>query len=314
MERIKAIVGGDLRGLPRITQPDHDAAEWLSATLKLDAERPSVDEVATYVNQLANDGKALEALACLKILAVEDHDGAQLRPLLEQLILREQSKRSEAATTELLISEFLGTDRGHIAWSVLCRDRLELCAAPGPDGACPGDLSVVCCDPRVEDASAPHGLMLAWRRRATVQGASRPGGQRKFSRRKLPLRVRLRFVGSLRGIRSDRWYEAEVLDVSLGGVGVSFPNAHSWLSPRDVSKQRVRLEIPLVEKGQVTSSLANVAWCRCQGSGGEQVLHIGLQFHEPTAEFLVSIRDLIQQKRSDQQYLWNLWDSQEKKT
>lgn len=310
-EGIRHILEGHLEGLHLAGAAQGDVAERIATLAGLRAKSISPTRFEGLLERLHSRGQVLRALTLLKVLSCCCSDTSDLVHLLESIFERESLlDADEPFTVDPLATEFLGSDRPPVAWSVLCRDGLEIRTAPGPDELSPPDAWIVCRDERSISPEAPHGLALVWRTTTTVPGKLRPAGQRKICRKKMSLQGSLTFLGKAEKLRPTRKHEVYVVDISPVGAGLRLPNPHGWIDTEDLKNRRIRLEISLPAESRVLLTLADVVWCRPAEEIGDPVLRLGIHFHEPPQEFVQSVRELIIQRKGDQQLLWNLWDTQ----
>ncbi|MCK4304287.1 MAG: PilZ domain-containing protein [Candidatus Eisenbacteria sp.] len=284
--------------------------ERIADAAELGEESVSAPWIEGLLEKFLVRGQILRALALLKVLSAHDPEGTCLLPHLESVLDQESLLDGEPVTTDPLATEFLGSDRAPVAWSILRRDGLSVRPAPGPKARTAPDQWTICHDPRSESPKAPHGLALVWHTTTTVPGKSRPAGKRKVCRRKMSLQGTVTFLSRSKKFRADRKYGAIIDDVSPAGVGIHLPNPHGYLNAEEARKCRIRLEISLPAQRQRIVTLAHVAWCVTANDQNGPILRMGIQFLEPPAEFIRTIRELIIQRKGDQQLLWNLWDTQ----
>jgi hypothetical protein len=312
VEHVRRIICGDLQGLSPDDSGCGDAAEQILKLVAQDPRPVPSDAIELHVNQLMSERKTCQALALLKVFAVADPDADRLRFILERILLREAARLTPLSDEELPASKFLGSERPHIAWTVLRRDRLSVAPEPEPDAVPVPDTWLVCRDLSTCSPEAPRGLNLLWRTNTPVAGKERAAGRRGSARHHVPLPARVTFLTSDAPVVSTRPYDAILVNLSEGGAGLRLTRPLGWQSPREPDAMTVRLEIPIHHEDRVLESRATVRWCRVEKDGEENVLSLGLRFYEPTQVFVQSIVDLIAQEKGDQHCLWNLWEAQTK--
>ena len=311
VEALEKILEGNLAGLVHTGPRARHAADQIASRIGLGEGKLPLPRVERLLGTLHGRGRFLCSLVVLKVVAARSTGNSDLIPLLESLMEDESLyDATEALTTDPLASEFLGSDRPPVAWSVLLRDRLELHAASPPGDPGVPDEWVICRDEKTTSSDAPHGVVLAWRTTTTVPGKIRPAGHRKICRKKISLKGVLTVLGpSMKGSHARR-LKIRIVDISPAGLGLTIPNPHAVLDVSDFQKRRVRLDVALPADGRRIATLANVAWCVATGGPADASIRVGVQFHEPPPEVVQAIKELIIQRKGDQQLLWNLWDVQ----
>lgn len=309
LDDVRRLLEGDLSAIDVASLP-LPAAETIASKTGLLAEPPSAEELGALLDDYLGQGQILRGLALLKVCAETDRGGHRMLHLLERAFDAGLDEDGNPDTIDPLAKEFLGSERPHIAWSVLVRDRLEIAAVPNAEGHFGGNGWLICHDDRARSSEAEHGLAIVWWNTTPVAGKLRPAGRRRVSRRKIPLQVKLVFVGQHELGKSHRRVEAELEDVSKTGVGVILPNCYGRFRTETLNHERIRMEICLPSGHSVPSSLARIVWAKDDVRDGEAIVRIGIQFLDPPPEFVQSIEEMLVQGKGDQQYLWNLWESQ----
>ncbi len=253
------------------------------------------------------EGQFLLALALLKVLAAKWGIHSGLQALLSEALRFDDSERS----TEPLPREFLGTARSKIAWSVIERDSLQF--EPYPESGEFGSRTWVLREIDISDDDRfPNGMVLVWRSTTGVAGTLRPAGQRKVGRRRLELSANLLFYGDTKS-RGLSKIEVEVQDLSASGAGVQVRDRFGRLVAEEVKGDRVRLELRRPGAEQRVSVLADIRWAESSADTEHgRVCKLGLQFIDPQPEFLRDVEELLSPGKGDVQYLWSLWESDNK--
>jgi hypothetical protein len=313
LSSICRILEGDFGGWEVNRLFGQDAAQGLAALLGFELAHISVPDVDAILDSLVGQEKVLRALTVLKILSAVDPKGSLLSPSLGRILSGDTRGRPETATIDPLATEFLGSDRPHIAWSILHRDRLEFLPLPAEPATAvepsTADRWLICRDGRPRGEQAPHGVELVWWTTTALAGVRRPVGQRRAPRRKAHLQARATFVGPVERLRPNRTFNAVLSDLSVSGAGLFLPDPYGVLDASALKGRRVRLEVPVPLEGRELATLADIMWCRSEQGEGPRGLHVGLCFCDPPEPFVQAVRDMISNRKGDRHLLWNLWDS-----
>lgn len=310
LDEVRRMLEGDLGAFEAAGLPEDHAAESIAARTGLTDAELDLGAVTALLDEYLAQGQILRSLALLKICSVVDPAGAELIPHLQRVFGAGLDEDGQPDTIDPLAKEFLGTDRPNLAWSVLTRDKLQVARVPNEEGHFGGNGWMICHDERRRSSEAENGIAMVWWNTTPVAGKLRPAGRRRVSRRKLPLQVRLFFLSALDGSRQPRRCEAELSDLSATGVGVNVSNKYGRFDSADLNGEKIRLEIALPSGQAAPSTLARIVWAKNDTEDSEPVVRLGVQFLEPPEEFNEAVSELLVQGKGDQQYLWNLWESQ----
>ncbi|MBK8233792.1 MAG: PilZ domain-containing protein [Candidatus Eisenbacteria bacterium] len=308
LERLDQILDGDLAGLrPRIPA-GADAAPTLSAVAGISLSQLDDEELSATLEKFCHRGHRLRALALLKVLAVGEPDGARLSRLLKTMLENDLRCTADSEFADPELAEFLGSDREDHAWSALCNDHLELATPEFPDDRFAPNSYVVCRDPRPEPPFAPFGSALIWRIQEFAEGGTR--AQRRATRRRVSFQVGVTLLGGASEGRAHPRLDAWVVDLSSLGMGIVLSDTYGQLGPHTKKGSRLRLNLALPQDREIHTCLAEIAWVKAEKNGEEKQIRLGVRYVTPSPEFLLAVRQVLNQSRGDRQLLWTLWDAQ----
>jgi hypothetical protein len=133
--------------------------------------------------------------------------------------------------------------------------------------------------------------------------------KRRASRRRQHLAVTVALLRGAEQQAPTAKLPAEAFDLSRTGTGLRITDRNDLLRGLQLAGRYVRLQLaaPGITKPLVVT--AEIRWCRAADRGNPGGPRVGVEFLDPTPEFLQAVDDVLATGKGDQQYLWNLWDS-----
>ena len=266
------------------------------------------EQVTKLFRHQVRQNRYLAALAVLKIaVGAEKGDRTVLR-LLSEAIKIETAEQS--VSTDPFPREFFGTTRTHVALSILRRDRMAIVPLPTDGSSFGAHGWVVAQSDQAGDDLTPSGWALVWWNKTEVAGTLRPAGDRQTARRKLELSAKVALLGSVNPRQGATRFRARVTDLSPSGARLQMSNQFDRLHGIDWTDRRLRLEFHSPNHSEPLCGIGRIRWTdECDDSTD---ILMGLQFVDPTPEFVKGIEEVLAPGHSDVQYLWSLLESEGK--
>src|SRR5579872_2820452 len=132
--------------------------------------------------------------------------------------------------------------------------------------------------------------------------------QRRASRRNQFLYVTCSLLRGTEQLPPTTKLRAEVFDLSATGTGLRLDDRNGLLRGTDLQGRYMRLQLAAPGMSKPLTVTAEIRWCRPEDKKTGYV-RLGVEFLDPSPEFLHAIGDILAVGKGDQQFLWNLWES-----
>jgi hypothetical protein len=311
--KLKQLLDGDLSEVDASCCPIFPAEPYMVELCDLEKSPETLAALQDLGRECLSLGQVLRALTVLKITAALDYQEADVLPLMEEALQAGLDSSGQPDTSDPLAREFLATERTDISWCIIRGDQLKIVQVPVADLEFGANAWLICVDANAGQSQAPHGLAIVWWNTTPVAGRLRPAGRRHGIRRKIPLQLQLTLLGGGPDQRSGRKVDTDLLDLSESGMGLSVPDPYGLLDVPTLKGNRVRVELADSD-GRPVSTLAIIMWGRIDREAPTHRVILGCRFDDPPPDFTRAVEELLVHGKSDQQYLWNLWASQVKKS
>ena len=281
-----------------------DRPSWRGDTARRRALLPVADEldllgVSALVDELAGRGRYIAALAVRKMANATIDSSAPLKKLLSELLAI--TPREADPSDDPVPSEFLGSHRPAIAWSVLERDRLEIVPNDGDFGRNSWVIST-----GLDRGPSRLDWAFLWGSDTEVAGKLRPAGRRKVTRRKLELTAAIALLGPAGPRQGATRFTAQVTDLTARGAGLVVVDRFDRLYGLQLVGKKLRLSLGIPGRTEPISTIGEICWT--EGDETTRSTQMGVRFLDPPAELQEGVAELIDGRR-DVQYLWSLVES-----